>query len=101
MSGRKIARVRTAYLTIRRRSPGSWCAQQFVSLEISNDSLHADGGFVRGYFVSRSDVRNDLGHRFASFEALPHNHRRFVKLIIFLRVQIDEYSFAAVKIGNY
>jgi len=101
MSGRKIASVRTAYLTISRRSPGSWRAHQFVALEIINDSLHADSGSVQGHFVSRSDIGDDLIHRFASFEALPNNHRRFVQLIVFLRVEIYEYSFPAVKIRRH
>src|SRR5689334_4063856 len=101
MSGRKIARVRTAYLTIRRRSPGSWHAHQFVALEIINDSLHAERGFVWSHFVSRSDIGDDLHHRFAFFETFPNDHRRLVQLIVFLRVEIDEYSFAAVKIRDY
>src|SRR5215475_10294021 len=101
MSGRKIASVRMAYLTISRRSPGSWRAHQFVALEIINDSLHAEGGFIRRHFVSRSNISNDLVHRFAFFEAFPHDHRRFVQLIVFLRVEIYEYSFTAVKIRNH
>src|SRR5689334_7505679 len=101
MSGRKIASVRTAYLTISRRSPGSWRANQFVALEIINDSLHAEGGFVRRNFVSRCDIVDDLAHCFAFFEAFPHDHRRFVQLKVFLGIEIDEYSFTAVKIRNH
>jgi adenylosuccinate lyase len=47
------------------------------------------------------DVGNDLVHGFASFKAFPHDHRRLVQLIIFLRVQVYEYSFTAVKIRNH
>src|SRR5678815_1261127 len=99
MSGRKMTRVRTAYLTISRRSPGSWCANQFVALEIINDSLHADGGFIGRHFVSGSDVGNDLVHRFAFFETFPHDHRCLVQLKVFLGVEIYEYAFTAVEIS--
>src|ERR1041385_358047 len=101
MSGRKIARVRTAYLTISRRSPGSWRAHQFVALEVINDSLHAGRSCVRRHFVSRSDVGDDLVHRLAFFEAFPDDHRRFVQLVILLRVQIYEYAFTAVEVRNH
>src|ERR671927_863705 len=101
MSGRKIARVRTAYLTISRRSPGSWRANQFVALEIINDSLHAEGGMVRRHFVTRGDIGDDLVHRFAFFETFPNDHRRFVQLIVFLAVEIYEYSFTPVKISSH
>src|SRR4029078_7092204 len=101
MSGRKIATVRTAYLTISRRSPGSWRAKQFVALEIINDFLHAEGGSVARHIVSRSNVGDDLVHRFAVFEAFPHDHRRFVQLIVFPGVEIYEYSFTTVKIRSH
>ena len=76
-------------------------ADEFVSLEIINDSLHAQCGFVQSNFIDGGDIRNDLAHRLALFQTFPNNHRRLVELIVSLRIQIDEYAFAAVKIRNY
>jgi len=90
-----------AYLTISRRSPKLFRADQFVSLEIINDSLHAGCGLVEGDFVFGNDFGNDLAYRLALFQAFPNNHRGLVELVVFLRVEIYEYSLAAVKIRDY
>lgn len=96
-SGRKIASVRTAYLICSRRSLR---ADEFVSLEVINDSFHAESGFVEPDFVTGSDVGGDLVGRLALFQTFPNDHRSLVELIIFFGVEIDEYSFAAVEVGN-
>src|SRR6185369_16633614 len=87
-SGRKSAAVRMAYLIRRRLAAASACAQEFVSLEIIDNALHARCGVVSWDFVSGSDVGDDLAHRLALFEALPDHHRGLVQLIIFFGVEI-------------
>jgi len=99
-SGTKSAAVRMAYLTISRRSRGSFGPNKFVSLEIINDSLHAVCGIIQRYFVARRDIFRDLVRRFALFESFPNDHRGLVQLIVLLGVQVDEYPFTTVKIGN-
>ena len=80
-SGRKIAIVRIGVLNDAGASR-SLRANEFVSLEIINDSLHAEGGFIGCDFVAGSNIGDDLAHRFAFFETLPNNHRGLVQLII-------------------
>ena len=98
MSGRKIAAVRMAYLIVTRRVLG---AEKFVSLEVINDSFHAELGFIERDFVAGRDVGGNLRRRLALFETFPNYHRSLVKLVVFLRVEIDEYSFAAIEIRSY
>jgi hypothetical protein len=86
---------------ISRRSPELLRAHQFVSLEIINDSLHAERGLFDGDFVLGNDIGSDLAYGLALFEAFPNNHRGLVELVIFLRIEIHEYSLAAVEIRNY
>ena len=90
-----------AYLMISRRSLDSFGADKFVSLEIIKDSLHAECGFIQRYFVARRNIGRDLARRLALFESFPNDHRGLVQLIVLLGIQIDEYSFTTVKIGNH
>src|ERR1700752_2851567 len=93
--GTKSATVKIEYLRTRRRSPGG---KKLVSLEIINDSFHADLSFIQCDLIAGSNIGCDLAHRFALFKTLPNNHRGFVQLIIFFSIEIYEYSFTAIKI---
>ena len=92
------AGVGREYLLISRRSSG---ADQFVSLEISNDSLHAEGGFIQRHVVAGRNVSRDLARGLSLFETFPHEHRSLVKLIVFPGVQVYEYSLATIEVSDY
>jgi hypothetical protein len=63
---------------ISRRSRESFGANKFVSLEIINDSLHAEYRMIQRYFVTRGDVSRDLTSGLTLFEAFPNDHRGLV-----------------------
>ena len=95
-----MAAVRMAYLTISRRS-SLGRADKFVTLEVINDSFHAECRFVERDFVVGSDVGGDFRRRLALFQAFPNDHRGLVQLIVFLGIEIYEYALATVEICSY
>ena len=78
--------------------PGGYKA---IHLKLLDDFIDvAKGVFVRDVIV-RDDFLRDLVWTDTPFQPFPDHHRRFVQLVVFLCVEVDEYTFNAVEVSEH